>query len=256
MSLFNKFLASVGIGSARVDTKLIRDVVTPGGEIKGIVEIQGGSTDQRIDDIYLALNTTYVKESDDKKYTVSGLIDRFKLTESFTIMANERKEIPFSFILPPDTPISIGKTKIWISTGLDIKNAVDPSDKDYLRVVPNEIMDAVFQAVNGLGFRLREAECQQAPHRLRRRLPFTQEFEFVPSSGPFRGRLDELEVTFFPVSNNELEILMQVDRRVRGLSSLFSEALNMDESNVLLRITRSDIPYMQQKIQSVIQQYS
>lgn len=256
MSFFNKMLASVGIGSAKVDTKLESDTVIPGGEIRGVVEIQGGNVEQRIDDIYLTLNTTYIKETDDKKYTVPAQIDRFRITESFLLMANERKVIPFSFILPPDTPLSVGRTKVWIATGLEIKNAVDPTDKDYLRVVPNQIMDSVLQAINGLGFRLREAECEQAPHRLRRRLPFIQEFEFVPSSGPFRGRLDELEITFFPVSAYEIEILMQVDRKVRGLSSLFSEALNMDESNIRFTVNQGDIPHMQQKIQSIIQSYS
>jgi len=39
MSFFNKVLASVGIGAATVDTKLERDVVMPGEEIKGVVEI-------------------------------------------------------------------------------------------------------------------------------------------------------------------------------------------------------------------------
>ncbi|MEH7344512.1 sporulation protein [Bacillus sp. JJ1532] len=256
MSFFNKVLASVGIGSAKVDTKLVQDTVTPGGEIRGVVEIRGGNVEQKIDAIYLSINTTYLKESDDKKYTVTGLIDRFQITASFTLLANERKEIPFSFIIPSDTPLSIGKTKLWVSTGLDIKNAVDPTDKDYLRVVPNELMDSVFQAINSLGFRLREAECEYASSRFRSRLPFIQEFEFVPTSGPFRGRLDELEITFFPISSNEIQILMQVDRKVRGLGSLFSEALNLDESHVRFSVNRVDIPNMQQRIQSIIQQYS
>lgn len=256
MSFFNKVLASVGIGAARVDTKLVHDTVEPGGEIKGVVEIRGGSVEQKIDDIYLSLNTTYIKESNDKKYSVAGLIDRFHLTQSFTLMANERKEIPFTFSIPHDTPLTIGKTKVWIATGLDIKNAVDPSDKDYIRVMPNDLMESVFQAVSQLGFRLREAECEHASSRFRSRLPFIQEFEFVPASGPYRGRLDELEITFFPISSNEIEILMQVDRKARGLGSLLSEALNMDESFIRFTINRGDIPHMQQRIQSIIGQYS
>ena len=55
MSFFNKVLASVGIGSAKVDTKLETDVSTPGRQIKGVVEIQGGSTQQQINDVYLIL---------------------------------------------------------------------------------------------------------------------------------------------------------------------------------------------------------
>ncbi|WP_026585228.1 sporulation protein [Bacillus sp. J33] len=256
MSLFNKVLASVGIGSAKVDTKLEKDTVSPGEPLRGVVEITGGNTEQKIDDIYLSLNTTYVKESDDKKYTVSGLIDRFRLAESFTLAANERKEIPFTFSLPSDTPLSFGKTKIWVATGLDIKNAVDPTDKDYIRVVPSPLMDSVLKAVSSIGFRLREAECEQAPHRLRRRLPFIQEFEFVPVSGPYRGRLDELEIIFFPQASGETEILMQVDRRARGLGGFLAEALEMDESFVRFTVSNSDIPYIEQKLHSVIAKYA
>ena len=256
MSFFDKVFASVGIGSAAVDTKLERDSYMPGETVKGVVEIRGGKVEQQVDDIYLALNTTYLKESDDKKYTVTATIDRFRITSPFVIGKNERKEIPFSFQLPLDTPLSIGKSKIWVTTGLDIKNAVDPGDKDYLQVVPNPLMNAVFSAIDSLGFRLREADCEQAPRHLRGRLPFVQEFEYVPTSGPFRGRLDELELVFRPAGNNGLELLLQVDRRARGLGGLFAEAAGMDETNVRLTVTAADIPNLQQQIHSVIQRFS
>ena len=100
MSFFDKVFASVGIGSAAVDTKLERDSYMPGETVKGVVEIRGGKVEQQVDDIYLALNTTYVKESDDKKYNVTATIERFRITSPFVIGKNERKEIPFSFQLP------------------------------------------------------------------------------------------------------------------------------------------------------------
>ncbi|ULT55304.1 sporulation protein [Neobacillus drentensis] len=256
MSFFNKVFASVGIGAAEVDTKLEKDTYMPGETVQGVVVIKGGKVHQQIDEIYLALNTTYLRESDDRKYSVTATIDRFRLTTPFTIRANEQKDIPFSFLLPYDTPLSIGRSKVWVTTGLDIKGAVDPSDKDYLKVIPNPLMSTVFNTVEQLGFRIREADCEEAPRRLRGRLPFVQEFEFVPASGLFRGRLDELEVVFFPAGNGNLDIMFQVDRRARGLSGLFSEALGTDETNVRLTITNEDIPSLQQKIQSAIQRYS
>jgi sporulation-control protein len=256
MSFFNKVFASVGIGSAAVDTKLQKDTYMPGETVNGVVEIKGGKVEQQVDEIYLTLNTTYLKESDDKKYTVTASIDRFRLTTPFTVRPNEQKDIPFSFQLPFDTPLSIGRSKIWVTTGLDIKGGVDPSDKDYLKVVPNQLMSAVFKAIDNLGFRIREADCEEAPRRLRGRLPFVQEFEFVPTSGLFRGRLDELEVVFFPSGNGSLDIMFQVDRRARGLAGLFSEAMGADETNVRLSVSNEDIPNLQQKIQSVIQRYA
>jgi sporulation-control protein len=256
MSFFNKVFASVGIGSAAVDTKLEKDTYMPGETVNGVVEIKGGKVEQQVDEIYLTLNTTYLRESDDKKYTVTAEIERFRLTTPFVIRSNEKKDIPFTFQLPFDTPLSIGRSKIWVTTGLDIKGGVDPSDKDYLKVVPNPLMSAVFNAIDNLGFRIREADCEEAPRRLRGRLPFVQEFEFVPTSGLFRGKLDELEVVFFPSGNGSLDIMFQVDRRARGLSGLFSEAMGADETNVRLSVSNADIPNLQQKIQSVIHRYS
>lgn len=256
MSMFNKALASIGIGTAKVDTKLMQTTVVPGGEISGTVHIQGGKTEQKIDEIYLALHTTYIKKVNDRKQTLSAVIDRIRLNEPFTIGPDETKQIPFSYNLPLDVPITIGRTKVWVTTSLDIKNAVDPTDKDFLNVVPNNLMNAILDATEELGFRLREADCEQAPYRLRRRLPFIQEFELVPVMGSFRGRLDELELVFFPLSDDEVEMYMQVDRRVRGIGGLLSEALEMDESNIQLTLTISDLPALKQKLHQAINRYS
>jgi sporulation-control protein len=256
MSFFNKVLASVGIGSATVDTKIERDEVLPGEEVKGIVEIRGGNVSQQIDDIYLTLNTTYVKESDDKKYNVTATIERIRLTQGFNLEANERKEIPFSLQLPLDTPVSIGKTKVWVATGLEIKNAVDPTDKDYLIVKPNALLQGVLDTISSQGFRLREAECEQASYRFRQRLPFVQEFEFVPVSGMFRGRLDELELVFVPTTHDQAQLYFQIDRKARGLGGFLAEALEMDEKNISISISTSELPSFSQKLQAIIQQYS
>ena len=61
MSFFNKMLASIGIGSATVDTKLEKSRYTAGEIIRGNVEVTGGNTDQDVDRIYLTLYTTLVK---------------------------------------------------------------------------------------------------------------------------------------------------------------------------------------------------
>ena len=64
------------------------------------------------------------------------------------------------------------------------------------------------------------------------------------------------EVVFFPAGNGALDIMFQVDRRARGLSGLFSEAMGTDETNVRLSVTNADIPSLAQKIQTVIGRYS
>ncbi|MDQ0273924.1 sporulation protein [Cytobacillus purgationiresistens] len=256
MSLFNKVLASVGIGAAKVDTKLHSETVFPGGEVTGVVEVKGGKIEQKIAEIYINVSTAFEKESDDKKYYVNSQIERIRLSESFLLKSDEEKEIPFSFVLPLDTTVSIGKSKIWISTELDIKNAVDPDDKDVIRVIPNPLMKSAIDAVIDLGFKIREVDCVEVPHGLRRRLPFVQEFEFIPVSGSFRGHLDELEMVFYPNTKNEIDLMIQVDRRARGIRGLFSEALSMDESTILVKIADSDILDIREKIKLTISKYA
>ncbi|MBM6619496.1 sporulation protein [Bacillus suaedaesalsae] len=256
MSLFNKVLASIGIGGAKVDTKLHKGTYSAGEAVQGVVEITGGNTEQPIDEIYLSVMTTYIKEVDDNKFTQTGTVGKFRVLDKLTIGPNEKKEIPFSFDLPYDTPLTAGRTRVWIHTGLDIKNAVDPTDKDFITVTPSPLAHTVLQSVQELGFRIREAECIAAPRYLRGTLPFIQEFEFVPTSGSFRGKLDELEVTFLSASETRIDVLLQVDRRARGLGSLLSEALNMDESHIRLSFSASEMSTIKHKLQEVINRYS
>ncbi|MDF2645937.1 MAG: SpoOM family protein [Paenibacillus sp.] len=61
-------------------------------------------------------------------------------------------EIPFQFVLPHETPISIGISPIWVRTGLDIDNAVDPSDRDDIKVQAHPHTAVVFEALEELGF--------------------------------------------------------------------------------------------------------
>ncbi|MFC4322928.1 sporulation protein [Litchfieldia salsa] len=254
-SFFNKALASIGIGAAKVDTKLFQDKFIPGEMVKGIIEIKGGATEQRIDEIYLTIATTYIKESNDNKVKKQGTIDKVKVVDSFTIGPSELKEFPFSITLPINTPISLGQSKVWIQTGLDIKNAIDPSDKDFIHVSPTPIVSAIINEAYDLGFSLRKVECEEAPYRFRTQFPFIQEFELIPTTGPFRGKLDEIEFIFLTQTEDQVDVHMQIDRRARGLGSLFAEALDMDESFVNFTVTKNDIPQLKKKLGDIISRY-
>lgn len=252
MSFFNKVLATIGIGAATVDTVLEKSHYVAGERIQGMIEIKGGSTQQEVDAIYLTLHTTYIRESDDKKFTDHAIIQKIKVAEPFIINGNERKEIPFAFDLSYETPVTYGNTKVWVSTGMDIKNSIDPKDKDYIEIAPHPLKESVLSAIQELGFRTRKVECEQAPKRLRRQYPFIQEFEFVPMNGPYAGKLDELEVMFNEQSRDRVEILLEVDRRARGLGGFLAEALDMDETIVTLHVNASDAADLKRIIQKAI----
>lgn len=256
MALFNRILARIGIGAARVDAKLVNDEFRAGEKIEGIVEVYGGNVEQTIDRIYLRLFTSYVKEVDDKKVKQDIQLNVFKINEPFTIQPAEKKEIPFTFQLPDDTPVTLGKTRVWVATGLDIKDAVDPSDIDYVKVLPNLMVTSVMKSMEDLGFRLRQVECEEAPRRMRKRLPFVQEFEFVPAKGPYYGKLDEVEVIVQSLGNGQYELLLEIDRKARGFSGFLSEVLDADESLVRVTVSESEIAQLSATLERVISRYS
>ncbi|MBL1704728.1 sporulation protein SpoOM, partial [Klebsiella pneumoniae] len=51
---------------------------------------------------------------------------------------------------------------------------------------------------------------------------------------------------------DRLEIVMEVDRKSRGLAGLFAEALDLDEKIIRFIVTNEDIPTMKQKINNYL----
>ncbi|WP_309296697.1 sporulation protein [Paenibacillus sp. L3-i20] len=259
MSFFNRMMASVGIGATKVDTLLEKTSYYPGEDIRGVVRIEGGQVEQKIEGIDLSIMTYYVKEVNDSKVQQNVELGRIRVAPPLTVMPNEKKEIGFSFRLAPNTPLSIGRTPVWIKTTADIRSAMDPTDNDRIEVIPSNPMNVVLRAIESLGFRLREAETVYAP-RLGDASPFVQEFEFVPQSGPYRGRLDELELVFLRNRITELELLLQIDRKGSSLFGMFAEAMDMDESFVRVTVSQSDIErgpeHVATLLHNVIQRYA
>ncbi|MEB3752004.1 sporulation protein [Geobacillus sp. FSL W8-0032] len=253
--MFKKLLSSIGIGSATVDTKLAKAQYAQGETVEGVVEIRGGSVEQHIDKIDLALVTTYIREVDDHKFEEKAVLARHKVSDSLTIGPNETKTIPFRFTLPYDTPVTLGSSKVWLQTGLDIQMALDPQDRDYLTIEPHPLVTAFLEAARQLGFRLHHVQCEQAPRHWQPRLPFVQEFEFRPASGAFRGRLDELEAIFF-VSEHGVETILEIDRKARGLAGLLAEALDMDETLARFTYGPNDLASLPQLLANAIHRYS
>ncbi|WP_281560011.1 sporulation protein [Thalassomonas sp. RHCl1] len=260
MSFFNKVLGAVGIGAAKVDTQLANTEVEPGGEVCGIVKITGGKTEQNINKIDLDLLCNYTVEieredSEGNSETVTEVrhytLDRFKIEETFTITPGEVKEIPFAFALSEDAPLTVGHSKTWIDTNLDIEMALDKSDKDYLQVVPSHLQLAVIHALEAIGFKLYEADCEGIESASFSRLPFVQELEFKTISGDFHKKLDEVEVVFFP-RGEQLEIIFEIDRKARGFMGFFKEALDLDESNARMVISEQDLDSLTDDIYDII----
>ncbi|MDP4096724.1 sporulation protein [Paenibacillus sp. P96] len=238
MSFFNKMLASVGIGAAEIDTHLEKTSYHPGEEIRGMVHIKGGNVEQKVDNIYIKVMTEYIREHDDKKVSESYAVAKFHVADSMTVRKGETLQIPFSFPLPLETPLTLSRQPVWIHTGLDIDNALDPNDRDFIEVTPHPFASIVLKAAQDLGFRFKGATCEYHP-RLGRGTPFVQEIEFYPSP-EFASRVKELEF-IFSLEHNGIHVLVEVDRRGRGLSGWLEQSFDMDERQAWLSLSQSDL---------------
>ena len=243
-----KVLASVGIGNASVDTVLPSATVTPGETVDAEVNISGGSAEQEVGAIRFELETKYATE---EGYEEAD-IDRFTLTEDLTIEPDREETRSVEIEIPYGTPVTLGNVDVWVETELDIDWAVDPEDTDYLDVRPTPRLQAVFDAMEELGFSFRSAECEADPYdRYGTGNRFVQEFEFRPQAGPFRGDLDEVELVVSE-SPAELTLFIEIDRR----GGLLSELAETDESKTSLTIRDADVDSVRDDLERTISKFA
>ena len=260
MSFFKKMLSKVGIGAARVDTELYNESFTPGESVKGIVTITGGSVEQDVDAIYFKIKSTFEDEieveTDDGEEEVdvtrNAVVESFQVAEPFTLSPDEVVTFDIDFTLPLDTPSTVGKTKTWVETGLDIKMALDPSDKDYIHVLPHPLVDAVLNSLLNMGFVVSEVVCEPAPPAMGMRVPFVQEFELKPDQGHFKALLDEVELVFRPLEDG-VEIFMEIDRKSRGVWGNLAEMMGRDESMIRFVIHEDDLESLTIRMNDLIE---
>jgi sporulation-control protein len=59
-------------------------------------------------------------------------------------------------------------------------------------------------------------------------------------------------VIFFPQSDEQMDIALQIDRKARGVGGFLAEALEMDETNIQLSVNFNDLPLLKSKLESII----
>ncbi len=209
MSLLDKAMASVGLGSAKVKTNLDKQKFFEGEQVTGFISVLGGRTEQKASKVSLILLTYINIEEEDYEIRKPIEIFRFDVAQNVLIKPNVEIKIPFSFALPNDTPISFNKDIVWIETNLDIKKAIDPSDTTYIHVMPHPyIQQALNVLQNDLKFILTKYESVYVPNN-GIHLPVIQVFDFNPPSH-LAGNLNELKIVFFVDDLRGLEIILEI----------------------------------------------
>ncbi|GIU41481.1 sporulation-control protein [Shewanella sairae] len=223
--MLKKLLASVGIGKATVDTILLDEQLRAGDTFAIEVVIKGGDVEQQLNGLEFAIMAEAKAEQEvgdnEVKYNKSLVLQSWQPSLDITIQPGETITQQFELDLHPEIPASnlFGQriAKVWLQTGLDIKNGIDGSDKDPLIIVPSNTQLSVLEFIENSGYRLFKSDLEVgyiSAQNFSSHLPCYQEYEFKPESRSFFGA-KELEVTF--VDNGaETGVLIEIDRAFSG----------------------------------------
>ncbi|MFJ8595760.1 sporulation protein [Streptomyces sp. NPDC093598] len=221
--VFKRLLGALGVGGPTVDTVLDPASVRPGGTLTGQVHLVGGKADFEIEHITLELVARVEAEHEGGESQGVVAFDRFTVGGGFRLAEGERRSVPFSVIVPWETPVtelrgqSLGVV-LGVRTELSVAGARDKGDLDQLNVTPLPVQEAVLEAFGGLGFGFRSADLEYG--RIGgsgQRLPFYQEIELLPSPR-YAQQFTEVELTFL-ANPGGMEVVLEADRRGGFLSS-------------------------------------
>jgi len=230
--MLKKILAGLGIDGAKVNFVIDNVVVELGGVVSGKVYVCGGSVDQVIAEITIALEVSSKYKAGDEIRQVHQEIASGIVASQLMVKANSPEiSIPIQFELPYNIPISTPCTRYQFRTNLDIPNAVDAKDIDEIAIRPNRYVQCLLDAIELLGFRSK-AGSGSFNGRF-------QQFEYVPTKF-LKGKLDELEV-YFEAQEDRINIMLQIDKKVRGFFASAIDDLDLDERHVSFYLSKDQL---------------
>ena len=212
--VFKKMMRAFGVGGPSVDTVLANPNTRPGLTLGGQVQVVGGDHDVTIEHVALGLVTRVESGHGD------GLAEflRIPVAGRFTLARGERRDIPFNFPVPWETPVTdvygqrLHGMTVGLRTELAVAKAVDKGDLDEVVVHPLPAQERILDAFAALGFRFARADLEHgAIYGVRQQLPFYQEIEFYPPPH-LAGAINEVELTFV-ADPAGVEIVLEFDKR-------------------------------------------
>ncbi|MBE2314388.1 sporulation protein [Solirubrobacter sp. CPCC 204708] len=214
--MLKKLKAAMGAGAATVDAVLTVQAVRPGDGVTGVVKVDGGDVEQEIERITVALETVVEVESGDSEWRSNQTFATNQVTGALTVRPGDKHEFPFQLQVPYETPLThiggrpLRGVSMGVRTELEVARGIDRGDLDPIQVHATPGQQALIEALESLGFEFKGADVEQGqlPNGT---LPFFQEIEFY-AGGQYRGRFNELEVTFLG-GPHETRVIFEADTR-------------------------------------------
>ncbi len=243
--MFKKLFASVGFGSAKVDTMVLTEDIYPDSVVDLEIVIQGGDVEQDLNGLTIGLCASVQQEveTDDIEFDVdtTRVIDRWQVPlEQSVVQAGETLTIPCQIHIHPETPITEieSRSRVWLKTGLDIEDGIDSSDKDYLTIMLPNFQRNVLSIVENMGYRIEKVDTEHGNVKgdgFESSIGCYQEFEFRKNTGLFSTQ--EVEVSFVQYED-EVGVIFEIDRSYGGdmyISELIPKEADYDSLEEWIR---------------------
>ena len=220
--MFQKVLASLGSGGAKVDARLLDRNVRPGAVLRGEIDLTGGQVDQEVTSLGVTL-LARVDETDERGRTSSTdiPITSVQVASKELVRAGAQVRVPFQVQLPLQTPLTsvLGRYLSGMAVGLQTNlnlagTVVDPQDVDAVLIEPLPAQHRLLDAMSRLGFQFGAARLDgDRLDGVEQQLPFHQVISFTPPQ-----RLSQVfrEVALvFLARPRDLQVVLDVTKVVR-----------------------------------------
>lgn len=232
--LFETVLASIGMGAAKIDLRLDHGFVKTGEEVTGKIIVRGGKAEQKIErlSVFFMLQSVQAKSSSELKERIAAIDISHK---EFILKPDETLTFPFSFTCPANIPASSINTKYYFDTSLEIKNAVDSYDRDFIKVLPDERLQQFLTGFKQLGFK------QNWEGLVTNEQGWSQLIQYHPSTY-FYGVCSHIAVYFrHNLEKDTIEGILEVGEHHTHDYSALIDMFHLDEKVRRFELTAEDL---------------
>ncbi len=222
--MIKNFLASLGVGAAKIDLVLDSSTLTMGEPVSGKIYLQGGEAEQLIEElkVHFCLASSYKKG--DHAYNVNETIATIPIdNEKFVIHPGQKKEYDFYFKCPDGLPVSSLNTRYFFKTDLEIRSGIDAQDRDFLSVEPSGLLRNFLSGFAKLGF------AHYGEGYTGRKDGAYQIIQFHPTAW-MRGKYDEIVFSYKTTeTDTSIRGYFELDKKTSGLVGMLADELDLDE---------------------------